>query len=239
MSDDTPTQRFDQPGADAPTERFDSVPPPHDPGASGIEAGDDGEKKSRKLLIILIAVGAAILLGILIVLIVLLTRGNGTPTAAGTSSPSPTASATPTATKSATPSATPTPTPTPTPTQTVAPPPPPPSTEVEITDFSAPSSVLCNKDAPVDPGVSPISFSWSSDNGIAAYFAAGNTNDAEANGMGWTLPPNGNQNDFPSGYTNPTYPCYGASATWTLTVVGTDGSRDTAHVTIQNKGDKQ
>lgn len=225
MSDDTPTQRFD-PAGDAPTEHFatragETVP---------LEVVE--ERKSRRLIIILASIGGALLLAVLIVLIVLLTRGNAEPGALPTSSPSVsgTPSATPTPTPSVTPSATPTPTPTPTEAA-----PPPPSTDAEITNFSATDSVLCN--SADQSGIEPsIEFNWSSKNGIAAYFGV-NTNDAEAEGMGWTLPPNGNQNDFPAGYSPFNFPCPTASVTYTLTVVGTNGTKDTRKVTVTNDGD--
>lgn len=228
MSDDTPTRRFDQPGADAPTERFDSVPPPHEPGDGVAESGDPGEKKSRRLLIILIALGAAILLAILIVLIVLLTRGSGTPTAADTATPSPTATSTPspTATNSPTPSATPTPAPT----QTVT----PPTNDVAITSFTANTTSQCSSQTQ-----NPVSMeiSWTSENGIAAYFGV-NTDDAEANGQGWTLPPSGNQNDFPNGYVPYHFECGNASIDYTITVVGTNGDKQSKRITVENTGDQ-
>ena len=98
MSDDTPTQRLDTPAPEGHVE--------------------PEEKKSRGLMIALIAIGALLLIALIILLIVLL-GGNGKPVAAGTKSPTASASDTPTPT----PTATVTPTPTPAPTPTTAPPP--------------------------------------------------------------------------------------------------------------------
>ena len=68
MSDDTPTQKFDQPGADAPTEVIGGPPaPPADGSAAATAAGDP---KSRRLIIILASIGGALLLAVLILLIV-------------------------------------------------------------------------------------------------------------------------------------------------------------------------
>jgi hypothetical protein len=221
MSDDTPTQRFDTAG-DAPTQRMTA------PSEEVVE-----ERKSRKLMIILGAIGAALLLALIIVLVLLLTKGNATPGALPTqsASASPTPSVTPT--KSAAPTATPTPTPTQT--QAAPPPPPPPSTDAEITNFSATHSVLCNSSD--QSGIEPsLEFNWSSKNAIAAYFGVA-TDDAQSGGMGWTLPPNGNQHNFPSGYDPFYYPCPTASVTYTLTIVGTGGSKDSQKVTVTNNGD--
>jgi hypothetical protein len=234
MSDDTPTQRFDAAG-DAPTELFDASSPAASPGV--VE-----ERGSRKLVTILATVGGALLIAVLIVLILLLNKSNATPGALPAPSPSPSASASPTPsvtpTKSATPTPTPTPTrtptPTPTPTATAAPP-APPSTDAKITNFSATHTVLCNSSD--QSGIEPsLDFSWSSKNAIAAYFGVG-TDDAQSGGMGWTLPPSGNQHNFPSGYDPFYYPCPTASVTYTLTVVGTGGSKASQKVTVTNNGD--
>lgn len=77
--------------------------------------------------------------------------------------------------------------------------------------------------------------SWTSVNGIAAYFGV-DTNDAEKNGMGWTLPPSGNQNDSPSGYSPNEFRCSDAQQSYTITVVG-NGSKRSQTVTVVNPGD--
>lgn len=216
MSDDTPTERFDAAG-DAPTQRLDSAAPP---------AQAPEERKSRRLIVILAVIGGVLLLALLIALIVLLTR-NSTPGALPTPSPSPTVSASPT--PSVTPTTTPTATPTPSPTPTKQ----PPSNDVKVTGFAAATTSQCNSKTgnPVY-----MDISWSSDNGIVAYFGV-NTDDAQSNGMGWTLPPSGNQNDFPNGYVPYEFQCGNASQKYTITIVGTNGSKQSKSVTVVNTGD--
>ncbi|MCU1580077.1 MAG: hypothetical protein JWP19_2281 [Rhodoglobus sp.] len=213
MSDDTPTQRFDAAG-DAPTQRMAA------PSEEVVE-----ERKSRKLMIILGAVGAALLLALIIVLVLLLTKSNAIPGAlpAQSASASPAPSVTPT--KSATPTATPTPTPTQT--QAAPPPPPPPNTATTVTGFEMDKSHNCSQGEPVY-----LQVSWSSENGVAAYFGV-NTNDAQTGGMGWTLPPNGNQDDFLDGYVPYEYQCGNSSTDYTITIVGSDGTKASKKITVK------
>jgi hypothetical protein len=195
MSDDTPTQRFDTPATPAQTD------------------GSEKERKSR-LPLILGIIGGVLLIAVIILLILLLNKGG---------SASPTSSPTPTATPSASPSPTPTPTPTQTapPTHTAA---PPVNTNVTITGYSVSGpgggKIDCSVGAPASAQY--LTISWTSVNGVHAYFGV-NTTDAEANGMGWVLPPNGDQTDFPSGYNPYSYICGNASQTYTITVTGPSG----------------
>jgi hypothetical protein len=116
MSDDVPTQRFEQPPA-----RPDGSGTPQEP------------KRSRALLITLIVVGAVLLVAIIVILVLLLNRRSGGDTVA-TSSP------TPTVTHSATPSSTPSPT-----TSTSTGPTPPPAPALTINSFSVGSpTVACD-----------------------------------------------------------------------------------------------
>ena len=235
MSDETPTERFDAAG-DAPTERLTPVEAAMvDPAAAAADPEVVEERKSRRTMIILGSIGGALLLILIILLILLLVRPGSTVAPTGSPTPSPTgsSSASATPTQTATPSATPTPTPTPTPTATVAPP-PPPSNDVEIDSFNATSEVDCSAQTQ-NPEF--IEFSWSSTNGLVAYFAVGATNNAEQNGMGWTLPPNGSTSDFPSGYFPYEYQCGNQSMTFTITIVGSNGSRESEQVTVTNVGD--
>ncbi|HEY4224975.1 MAG TPA: hypothetical protein VGM70_04105 [Pseudolysinimonas sp.] len=198
MSDSTPTQRFDAPVPEAPSE-------------------PDPEKRSRGLMIALIAIGAAILVVIIILLIVLLGR-SGQPAAVGTKTPKPTTSS-----ASPTPSATPTPTPTPT---TTTPPPPPPSTSPSISSYTiSPKTLDCSGGTP------NLSIHWASVNGLHAYFGV-NADDAMTMGMGWVLPPTGSDADFPDGY-HP-YPalCGNDSTEYTITILGTDGTKVSKKFTV-------
>lgn len=228
MSDDTPTQRFGAAGSDASTQRMDAASPP-----VAEEVAED-ERGSRRLIIILSTIGGLLLIALVVVLVLLLTRGGGeTPIAniepSDSSTPSITPSISTTPSEAPSPSASPSETEDPPP----PPPPPPPSTEVEIVTFAATQEVNCNNQTgnPVY-----VEFAWQSENGIAAYFGI-DTDDAQTGGMGWTLPPNGTHNDFPVGFVPFEYVCYNPSMTYTLTVVGTDGSKDTQKFTVTNVGD--
>jgi len=208
VSDDTPTQRINTPD--------------ETPVAAAIE--EEG-KKSRGLMIALIAIGALLLIALIVLLIILL-GGNGKPVAAGTDSPTPTASS-----ASPTPSETPSTTPTPTPTPTTAPPPPPPppSTKPSITAYSiSPSKLDCSNGTP------NLSIHWSSVNGKNAYFGV-NTNDAMTGGMGWVLPPSGSDADFPAGYHPFQALCGNDSTEYTITILGKDGSKVSKKFTVTKK----
>ncbi|MEO6532483.1 MAG: hypothetical protein ABIO06_02800 [Pseudolysinimonas sp.] len=207
MSDDTPTQRLDSPSNN---ERNEAV--------------EEEGKKSRGLMIALIAIGALLLIALIILLIVLL-GGNGKPVTTGTTSP--TASATPSDTPSQTP--TPTPTPTLTPTTPPPPPPPPPSTKPSITSYSiSPSKLDCSGGTP------NLSIHWKSVNGKHAYFGV-NTNDAMTGGMGWVLPPTGSDADFPDGYHPYQALCGNDSTEYTITILGNDGSKTSKKFTVTKK----
>jgi len=208
VSDDTPTQRINTPD--------------ETPVAAAIE--EEG-KKSRGLMIALIAIGALLLIALIVLLIILL-GGNGKPVAAGTDSPTPTASS-----ASPTPSETPSTTPTTTPTPTTAPPPPPPppSTKPSITAYSiSPSKLDCSNGTP------NLSIHWSSVNGKNAYFGV-NTNDAMTGGMGWVLPPSGSDADFPAGYHPFQALCGNDSTEYTITILGKDGSKVSKKFTVTKK----
>lgn len=229
MSDDTPTQRFDQQGGDAPTERL-ATP----------QTGETGElvqeeRKNRRLFIILGIVGGVLLLTVIILLALLLTQNNAHSTGAATSTPSATPSATPTA--SSTPSATPTPTPTPTSTPTTdpAPPPPPPTNTVKIDKFSGTSTIRCNTQAPVEPDYT-LFFEWRTTNAAQIYFGVA-TADASTGAFFTNLPPNGNsEDDFEYQLE---FPCPAASQNYTLTVIGNNGDKVSKSIVVTNNGDKQ
>jgi hypothetical protein len=232
VTDETPTERFDAAG-DTPTERLTPAEAAaFDPAMGATSPEVQEERKSRKTMIILGSVGGALLIILIILLILLLVRPGASVTPTGSPSPTPSPTASSSASPTPTPTAT-TATPTPTPTATVAPP-PPPSNDVEIDDFDATSEVDCSAQTqnPVF-----IEFSWSSTNGLVAYFAVGAVNNAETNGMGWTLPPSGSTSDFPSGYFPYEYQCSNTSQTYTITIVGSNGSRESAQVTVTNVGD--
>jgi len=226
MSDDTPTQRFEPTGSDTPTERFDAATPvPATPGTTPAP-------NSRRTLVILIIIGALLLVAVLAVFGVLLARGAGTPTASATTTPSATPSETPS--PKPTPTQTPTPTPTPTPTKTTTP--PPPSTGAKIKSFTSSNAVVyCNQNSP-SPSTQYVSFAWTSVNVNSVEFGV-------VDGTNYTLyftnlPPSGDNSNFGAGNENFAYGCGAPSITYYLTVKGSNGSKDTKTVTIQNNGDK-
>jgi flagellar basal body-associated protein FliL len=224
MSDDTPTQRFDPNGGNTPTERFDAATP------SAAAPAAAPASNSRRTLIILIIIGSILLVAVLTLLGVLLARGAGTPTASVTTIPS----ATPSETPSATPTPTSTPTPTPTPTKTTTP--PPPSTGAKIKSFTTSNDIVyCNLKSP-SPSTQYVSFAWTSVNVNSVEFGVF---DGTTYNLYFTnLPPSGDNSNFGAGNENFAYACGAPSITYYLTVKGSNGSKDTKTVTIQNNGDK-
>ena len=196
MSDDTPTQRFDAPLT--PT-----TPPTPDP-------NEEQRRRNRRIMYALIAIGAAILVGLIVVLIVLFTRDSSptaatTPTTTPTVSASATASDTPTAasTPSAAAPATP-PKPTSAPTANGAP---------VFTSFSIPDATCAGT-----TGTSSVTIQYSSVGATAAYFGISVANAKEAPTDG-PLPPNGP-------YTFD-YQCSNATQIWVITLV--DGAGGTTN----------
>jgi hypothetical protein len=211
VSDDTPTQRLNTP-------------------ESAAEAIEEEGKKSRGLMIALIAIGALLLVALIILLIVLF-GGNGKPVAVDTKSPTPTASDTPSQTPSA--SATPTTTPTPTPTTTTAPPPPPPPPSgPSLATFTTDHSTVKCDNKTGNPII--LTFRWSGTNGSVVYIAVGATSDPKQNGQGWMLPTTGTQADFPYELD---YGCYNAKVTYSLGIYDNSGHKSVKQLTITNTGD--
>jgi flagellar basal body-associated protein FliL len=219
MSDDTPTVRFDQPqdGPGGPGYGGPGDPGGPTPGGPTPGEPDDGQKKSRRLVIILSIVGGVLLIAVIILLAVLFARGSGstpTPTPTTTSeSPSPT------------PSQTPSQTPSPTPTKTVAP--PPPSTAPAVGSFVVNTTTV---QCPTANSTAPLSFSWTSTNASTAFFGV-DTEDASIAPYFSNLPPNGSTANFP-GDNNPfLFTCSAQKHTYTITVVG-NGQKASKSVTV-------
>jgi hypothetical protein len=208
MSDSTPTERFNSPVAQEPT----TTPP----------------GQSRRALYILIGVGAALLVAIIILVIVLLTRGDGTPTAAPAPSVTPTVSETPSDTPSPTPS----------------------ETEAESDDdgggsdgassdprftvFDAPSKVSsCSMGGPgADPFRPMVTVTWNSASAVSAWYVNGTSDAADSAYM--QIPLAGDQTDFEY---DQEFPCSQTTASFTITLVGKDGSHVNKTWTVQNTGD--
>lgn len=204
MSDDTPTQKYDPVGSDAPTEVFGGPPTP----PAGTNPPAPGEGKSRRLVIILASIGGALLVAVLILLILLLTRGAPAPVTTPSASPTPT----PTPTASETP--TPSPTPTPTPTETTPPPPPPPAGP--ITSYTASQTTVdCSGDNPT------VTFSWAA-TGQTLWFGVGTDNAKNAP-----------YDTYPLNYTlDFTYQCGQASGQQKYTITVESSTGDVTSKTI-------
>jgi len=225
LSDDTPTQRFDQP--EAPTELL--TPPPAGPG--GTPPAASGDARSKRTIIILSIIGGVLLLALIGILVFLLaTRGSGTGPAP---SDSPTPSASASASASATPSASPTPTPTPTPTQTTAPE-PPPQAGPAFTDFVSPSSIGgCSAGGPgFDPFKPEIKVAWATTHAVSVWYVNGTDDAADSRFM--EIPLTGDQSDFEFPQT---MQCNQQKTVFTLTLVGDDGSHVSKTWTIKNTGE--
>ncbi len=222
MSDDTPTQRFDQ------------QPEPQPAGGSGPGGESDEPRRRGALVPTLIVVGALLLVGVVVLASLLLTRNNGVhPQAASTDSSNGSGN-----------SPTPVPTPTVTVTVTATPapvsgggnnnPPHPNGNNVLITQYTiSPLTVNCASNAPANADV--LTFHWKSINGGTAYIGV-NAIDAKTMGMGWNLPPSGSSNDFPSGYVPFTYPCGAAQEEYTLSIYSPNSnSEQTEDVTVKRQ----
>jgi len=227
MSNDTPTERFEQP--DAPTEVMPpspglpadgapdaGLPPAGPPSGDAVTGAADG--KSKRTIVILLSILGALLLAVLITLILLLTRG---------AAPVPVTSPTPTASS---PSPTPTvsnPTPTPTPTPTPDPPPPPPPDPPPPPPPPSPISAFTASDTTVDCGGSssvPVTFSWAAV-GETLWFGVG-TDNAK----------NEPFSEFPLNYTfDFNYQCGqpGNQQKYTITVEASDGTVKSKTVIIK------
>jgi hypothetical protein len=224
MSDDTPTQRFPNPDSgDVPTQRLDT--------AEITEDLHEEKQKSRGLLIGLIVAGGLLLIAVIVLVVFLVGAG-----AKGGDTPDPFTS------DSSTPQALPTDTSTPAPTPTATPTddaPNPPSTTPRIDSFAvSPSEWFCNSSAPVPVPDPQLTFSWTTTNATHVYFGVGSTTDAEQNGMGWDLPADGDQGDFPGGM-DFTFNCPVESQSYTITAKDDAGNKVSRTVTVTNTGDTQ
>lgn len=222
MSDDTPTQRFPSAeGGDTPTQRLDT--------AEVQEDLHEEKQKSRGLMIGLIIAGSLLLVAVIAIVFVLLGKQNGDPQGGPV---------TPGASTSPTPQQT-TANPDPSPTATQDAPPPAPSTTPKIDSFAvSPSEWFCNSSAPIPVPDPQLSFSWNTTNATHVYFGVGQTDDAEQNGMGWDLPSDGDDGDFPGGM-DFTFYCPTASQSYTITAKDDAGHKVSKTVTVTNTGDTQ
>ncbi|HEY1530787.1 MAG TPA: hypothetical protein VGF80_08225 [Galbitalea sp.] len=206
--------------SDAPTQRFDAQPPAQPP------ASPDGARKSP-LPLVLGIIGGALLIAVILLLVLLLGKNNRTPAASDTTIPPTDASTTNS-----------TPVPVPTVTVTEAPPPggntgggsapqKPNGSNVLLTQYTiSPTTIKCSS------GQTQLHITWKSVNGYAAFFGV-NTIDAQAAGMGWTLPASGSDHDF-GAFSDYPYmvSCNTTPNSYAITVVG-NGSKQTLAITLK------
>ncbi|MEO8093486.1 MAG: hypothetical protein ABI632_01005 [Pseudolysinimonas sp.] len=218
MSDETPTER--------------------------INAGEmqedlkDEKAKSKGLLIGLVAAGALLLVAIIVLGFFLLGRSaapgvDALPTPTSTDVVVPSDSPSPGETPIETPAATAEPTAEPSaPTQTSQP--QAPATGAAFTQFSPTKQVACDKGAPnFTPDPPAIKISWKTVRTDSAWIVQGTSDAADSQFM--QIPLNGNQSNFQ--YTLQ-FPCFQANATYTITLVGSDGHHLSKSWKVTNTGDK-
>jgi flagellar basal body-associated protein FliL len=212
MSGDAPTVPFNQPAGQP------------GPPSGGVPAGNGApEKKSRRTLILILILAALVVIAIVVIILLLMNKTAGTTAAPNTTSPTLTA-ITPTPTQSTVA------TPTPSTSHTQA---APPVTGLHFTNYSiSPLQVDCSTTAPASAQY--LTITWTSINGSEAFFGV-NTTDAQANGMGWDLPPSGTNHNFPSGNDPYSYLCSNASQTYTITIVGPGGAKQSKTITVTRK----
>jgi cytoskeletal protein RodZ len=201
-----------------PTERIDSL------------GQTSSSNTPRGLLIALIAVGAAVLVAIVIVILLLLGK-NSAPSGAPVSNPSESPSASAEATPSETPTATVPDEPSASPAPTTA-----PSTAPAFSTFTAPSKEdgCYYSDAPsYTPPTVHVTVTWRAVNAQSVWFVQG-TSDA-ADSMFMEVPLAGDQDDFPYPFD---FQCGSDSNTYTMTIVGNDGTHKSKTWKVKNTGDK-
>jgi hypothetical protein len=216
MSDDTPTQRFPAAGDDATGEVQEDL--------------QEEKKKSRGLLIGLIAAGALLLVAIIVLVVVLFPKGAGDIQAGSTQTPQPQTTDTPAPTETATP----TPAATTEPTQEPEQPQQPQPTGPAFTSFNAVSQVSCSRGGPgFTPDPPSIQVSWATTRTVSVWIVMGTSDAADSGFM--QLTNNGDQSDFAYPLQ---FPCFQASAQYTITLVGDDGSHVSKTWTVTNVGDR-
>jgi cytoskeletal protein RodZ len=261
MSDDTPIEAFDpnngdaptrrlpqQPGSDAPTERFGAAaaatPPPapgsdapteflprsaaapqrpSEPARSSITPTDVPHRKNRGPAIAAIILGVLLVVAIIVLALMYFQSGRPTPVpvATETSTPSaaPTSSASPTASPS--PQATPTASATPSASATPTPSPTPTVAPAPAATFGAFSPADGSSVACFDAVTPmPVDFSWTSTNAVTAWFGTGTT-DAQASP---------DSEVSPNGSWEAAFDCGLESQDFTVTLAAVDG--EVTHNTV-------
>lgn len=223
---DLPTERLgaSASGDDAPTRRYEQLPPvappPPPPGSRGLNGpggpggpGRDPEEEARRrrnLLVLLGCLGVLLLAGVVVLVLSLVSR----PGAQVAATPSPT----PTAESLAPEPEAPAPEPEPeAPEEPAAPP-------LAFDDFQAPTTVQC----PDETSSVPLTFSWRSATAERAYIGV-QTADAAQAPYAADLPPTAT-------YTDLAYQCSEASQVYTVTLEDAAGARVHESVTVTREG---
>jgi flagellar basal body-associated protein FliL len=208
-----------------PTERFESVAPHGTPATKNAAV-------PRPLLIALVAVGSLLLIAV-VVLIISLSSKTGTPiVSAPIPSVAPSVASSPSESPSQSGSESAPATPSAEPTETAA----PPSTAPAFSTFTAPKTEddCYYSEAPnFTPPPVHVKVAWKAVNAASVWFIQGTDDAADAQFL--EVPIEGNQDDFP-------YPidfaCNSGSNTYTMTMVGTDGSHKSKTWKVKNTGDR-
>ena len=162
MSDETPTERFQQPTTPLPQ-------------TAGAVAAEPGKRQQRGMLIALIAIVAAVLVALIVVIVLLVGNANSNSAQpAPDTSTSASDSPAPEESESPEPSEEPSEEPSDDPSESPSAPPAPPQSPSFAT-FVGPSTASC----PDTSGAVAITWSWSSTNAVNAWFGIG-TNNAKA-----------------------------------------------------------
>ena len=206
------------------------IPTPGDRAAGKGSAADGpaapGEAPRRRWwLWIAIAVGALLVAGAIVAAVVL--AGPSGPIVTDASSSPTASSASPSPSPSASPSIPPEPSEPP-------PPPPPPPTGPVITSFSVtPATVNCSDGGPEFPGVTSaqLTITWTSMRGAEAYIGV-DTDDAQAARYAGPLPADSGR------FTELNYNCPDTHR-YTVTIVGTDGTKVSETREVVNIGQKR
>jgi hypothetical protein len=202
-----------------PTERLDAPQP---------AGGGAAVRRPNRLVYVLIALGLALLLALIFVVVLMLSNNSRVQVLAiGSPSPNPSLSDGPNVSASPAPSLSESEPPSPSASQTKAA--PKPDTKPHFTTFTVPSKESgCGK----GPYVSynpPVKMAWVAANAESVWFVQG-TDDA-ADSQNLKIPNSGNQDSIDENY-RPIFPCNGHPATYTLTIVGTDGTHYSKHWTV-------
>lgn len=197
------------------------------------------ERKSRTLLVVIFGVIGVLLIVLIVLLVSLLNRmGGSTPaevTPSGTASTDPTSSGTTPEPTSLATTTTPSPVPEATHSPTMEPGEATPSaTGPRFTTFDAPATEGgCSAGGPSFAPTPPlVKVAWTTAGAEQAWFVNGTSDAADSGFM--QIPLAGSQSDFPY---EQVFSCGSDGGTYTITLVGSDGTHVSKSWTVQNTGE--